>query len=820
MNRRNFVDENNSDYMRRLFLLISFVTCLASVAETKAPKGPYRWKLQEIEAPNHVIKSIAIDSLGLAWMGTYDGLFCYDGNEVYRYAPIDNKILAFNRVDHIFVLPDQNILCRQRKTFVIFDRKQRKFVEPYLDGAKMEQTLGNAAASDSLRKVTWQEVVAKVDIPATCNILTHEFDGNGNLWIGTDKGLWLASPMTDLFKFHDESGEVVSFFKDNDQRLWIIQADCSIPIYNKHRELLGYLSGSGDIVKQKVTFPYTIRSIKQDYNGNIWIAALRDGVLLLRPTGKGYSIKQYKTDDSDDSTPHLDRVMDLHVDCKNRIWIANLYGELALVQSTPDKEYHFVALDSCGVTNVPTQVRGFHELAQEIMYIYTENGSYTCSLNFDDYKNLKFYHQQHEPDRTESIPRDLILAATQNKRGTVLLACGRLYKGTDNEKFLAETFPFQLVHTPQVTNDFLALFADKNGYTWAADERSIICLNSKLEVQHVFPFIEKGYERHFTFHPFFQLNDTCLLKGCLEGWVSFNPRELVKTATDTHNLYFSEIQYLRQNRSDRIDLDDTVTLQPEQRECIVRFSVLEYDRPIPVCYAYRLEGETDWAYTNKGETAPLTDLTAGTYLLTVRSTDGTGAWMDNEKTLRIDILPYWYEKAWVRCLMILALALIIGAIYYLIHVHIQQRVMRLTLKKIQEMEEERNKQQKHIVPIAAPEKIDKDETFRKRLYDYLSENIANDKLKVEDLAVDMGMSRAVFTTKIKELFGCTVIDLIIATRITRAIQYMEQSPSLTVSEIAYNSGFSDPRYFSRCFKKHTGKSPSDYMKQLETKERE
>lgn len=803
--------------MRYLLLSISFMICLASQAGMQVPNAPDRWKLQEIETPNHVIKGIAIDSMGLAWMGTYDGLFCYDGNEVFRYAPIDNKALAFNRIDRIYVLPDQNILCRQRKTFVIFDRKQRKFVESNIETAEVERRFGNLSIADSLRELTWQKVVSQVSIPSTCNILSHEFDRNGNLWIGTDKGLWLASSVNDPFKFHDEGGEVISFFKDNEQRLWIIQADCSIPIYNKQWQLLGYLSGTGKIVKRKVTFPYTIRSIKQDYNENIWIAALRDGVLLLRPSGKGYGIKQYKTDDSDDSTPHLDRVMELHVDCKNRIWIANLYGELTIVQPTLDKGYRFMALDSCGVANVPTQVRGFHELEQEIMYIYTENGSYTCNLNFEDYKGLKFYHQQHEPDRAKSMPQDLILAATQNKRGTVLLACGGLYEVTDNEKLLAETFPLQLVHTPQVTNDFLALFADKSGYTWAADERSIICLNSKLEVQRVFPFIEKGHERHFTFHPFFQLNDTCLLKGCLEGWVSFNPRGLVKATQDAHNLYFSEIQHIRKHSSDRIDLDTIVTLQPDQRECIVHFSVLEYDRPIPICYAYKIEGETDWTYTNKGETMPLTDLSAGSHLLTVRSTDGSGTWMSNEKTLRIEILPYWHEKAWVRCLMVLALILIICVVSYLIHMHIQQRVMRLTLKKIQELEAERIEQKKRIVLLNAPEKIDKDEAFRKKLYDYLSANIANDKLKVEDVATDMGMSRTIFTAKIKELFGCTAIDLIIATRITRSIQYMEQSPSLTIAEIAYNSGFSDPRYFSRCFKKHIGKSPSDYMKSIETK---
>lgn len=45
-----------------------------------------------------------------------------------------------------------------------------------------------------------------------------------------------------------------------------------------------------------------------------------------------------------------------------------------------------------------------------------------------------------------------------------------------------------------------------------------------------------------------------------------------------------------------------------------------------------------------------------------------------------------------------------------------------------------------------------------------------------------------------------------------------KDPGVSISEVAYKCGFSDPKYFSRCFKKTMGCSPTEYMKRGETAE--
>jgi AraC-like DNA-binding protein len=75
------------------------------------------------------------------------------------------------------------------------------------------------------------------------------------------------------------------------------------------------------------------------------------------------------------------------------------------------------------------------------------------------------------------------------------------------------------------------------------------------------------------------------------------------------------------------------------------------------------------------------------------------------------------------------------------------------------------------------------------------------------------MGRTVFYNKLKTTLGLTPIDFVQEMRIKRAVQLMKSS-DYTIAEIAYQTGFNDPKYFSRSFKKHLGSSPSEYIRSI------
>jgi len=91
----------------------------------------------------------------------------------------------------------------------------------------------------------------------------------------------------------------------------------------------------------------------------------------------------------------------------------------------------------------------------------------------------------------------------------------------------------------------------------------------------------------------------------------------------------------------------------------------------------------------------------------------------------------------------------------------------------------------------------------------VEENMDNSDFSVELLSQEMGMSRVHLYKKLLSITGKTPIEFIRILRLKRAAQLLGKS-QLTVSEVAYQVGFNNPKYFSRYFKEEFGLLPSVY----------
>lgn len=85
-------------------------------------------------------------------------------------------------------------------------------------------------------------------------------------------------------------------------------------------------------------------------------------------------------------------------------------------------------------------------------------------------------------------------------------------------------------------------------------------------------------------------------------------------------------------------------------------------------------------------------------------------------------------------------------------------------------------------------------------------NLGNSDLNVETISHEMGISRAQLYRKIKSITGISPNDIIREARMKRADRLLETTDK-SVSEIAYEVGFSSPSYFTKCYREFFGRTP-------------
>lgn len=103
---------------------------------------------------------------------------------------------------------------------------------------------------------------------------------------------------------------------------------------------------------------------------------------------------------------------------------------------------------------------------------------------------------------------------------------------------------------------------------------------------------------------------------------------------------------------------------------------------------------------------------------------------------------------------------------------------------------------------------DRDRQFLKQLQAIIQKNLSDSEFGVEDMGQQIGLSRVQLYRKVKAMTGSSVVDLLRKARLAKARRLLK-TRSMSVSEVAYEVGFSAPSYFTKCFKEEYGMLPGD-----------
>ena len=132
----------------------------------------------------------------------------------------------------------------------------------------------------------------------------------------------------------------------------------------------------------------------------------------------------------------------------------------------------------------------------------------------------------------------------------------------------------------------------------------------------------------------------------------------------------------------------------------------------------------------------------------------------------------------------------------------------LLLARINNLLKSRLKLKTLIAAASVPAEPAITDPFLIKFRDFIEKNLTDSELNVETIGAEFGLSRVQLYRKIKALTGQSPVELLRTTRLLKGRQLL-QSSNKSVSEVAYEVGFTAPAYFTKCFKDEFGISPSD-----------
>ena len=97
-----------------------------------------------------------------------------------------------------------------------------------------------------------------------------------------------------------------------------------------------------------------------------------------------------------------------------------------------------------------------------------------------------------------------------------------------------------------------------------------------------------------------------------------------------------------------------------------------------------------------------------------------------------------------------------------------------------------------------------------RIMKFVNENLSNSDYSIEQMASDIGLSRAQLHRKMKEITGVSASDFVRNLRMQQAAKLLKEH-KVNISQVAYAVGFTNEAHFSTVFRKHFGIPPSEFV---------
>ena len=441
-------------------------------------------------------------------------------------------------------------------------------------------------------------------------------------------------------------------------------------------------------------------------------------------------------------------------------------------------------------------------------------------------------HYAFKLDAPDTRAREMICHIIQGTDGTVWLGSngGGVYRAVHEED---DGFHFLGYSTRDgLSNDRVrGLAEDGAGRIWVSTEHGLNRLDPATG--RITPFFrEDGLaSNQFHWNNAFRGTDGLLYFGQTDGLSAVDPSRTVERTTEGP-LRITDVQI--GDRHLRNPFLEAVSLHERDRSILFQFALLSPAAPRQYYYDYQLVGfDKGWVRLGRGRhEAAYSSLPRGNYQFVVRAVPRSGDAVQ-ELALDVRVEPYFYKTWWFMLLSAFLLAVLAYGILAwrtrsllkrqeLLQKTVDERTREISLQKklVEQKAEELDRQNKVLLHqneelagrrLLSAQETQQEDSFAAKVIETVRALYKDPELDVPAFCTAMGMSKTLLNKRIQEAFGQAVGQFIRTYRLSVAREMIlnnRETKNLNISEIAYEVGFNDPKYFSRCFAKEFGFPPS------------
>ena len=647
-------------------------------------------------------------------------------------------------------------------------------------------------------------------------------DRQGNLWYPTQQG---GLTLVNFSNYHmhqialEANQETRAVLCRKDGSIWVGTKDGCLRVYRPN-EGSKWVSPNGAIVNSRVPFSGYIYALYEDADGQVWVGTKGNGLYVIAADGK--TVRHYTHSDSDTYSLSNDNIYDIHQDDKGNMWIATYGGGVNLVRG--EKQFmhkgnemkHYPKEDFLNIRRITHDQKGN-------IIASTTTGLMTFKAPQKASADLRFHTSRHLLEDTSSLWTNDVMQTLVTRSGQIyVITMGGGVQQVVSDNLQQDDLKFKIVEKMnQGAGNALSLTEDQQGHIWITRETEVNRYDVKKNTLEQFGPNSMEEPADMTEAQTILSPDGSMWIGTTGGLLTFKVQNM-KKSTYQPNIIFSSIQYQgEQQERPLLNRQMLDVMEQAERDLTIRFAALDYENNYLMQYAYRMKEDKKgtWNYIGHIPRISFSNMSPGWHTIIVKSTNAGGMWCDNETEFTLYIQPMLWERLWFR---IVVLLLVVGLLtwatisYTRYRKRHKEREKRLEsiMRQYQELLNQQptaDSQQPAVkeYKLSEPEIVNPDEQMMTRLMAFIEERISDEELRIEDMADAVGMGRTVFYEKIRQLVGVSPSDFLRQVRMQRAQQLLAKS-SMTISEIAYNIGFTDPKYFTKCFKKQTGVTPTEY----------